>query len=110
MAEEKNYWVGKENQYSAEKLKAGETIILIGFGQSMVPILKSGQPALVAPVNDATALKKNDVVFAKVNGHFYLHKIAAVKNGNSYLISNNHGHANGWVSRNKIFGKMIPRL
>ena len=110
MADEKNYWVGKENQYSAEKLKAGETIILIGFGQSMVPILRSGQPALVEPVTINTVLKKNDVVFAKVNGHFYLHKIAAVKNGNTYLIANNHGHANGWVSRNKIYGRMIQRL
>ncbi len=110
MAVEKNYRVGKENQYSAEKLRAGETIILIGFGQSMVPILKSGQPALVEPVTDSTPLKKNDVVFAKVNGHFYLHKISAIKNGNSYLIANNHGHANGWVSRNKIYGRMIQRL
>ena len=43
-------------------------------------------------------------------GHFYLHKISAIKNGKTYQISNNHGHINGWISRNQIFGKVIEIL
>lgn len=103
-------FTGKENKISADKLQAGETIIIVGFGQSMTPILKSGQPVIVAPVTAETSLKKNDVVFCKVGGHYYLHKITAIRNGNTFQISNNHGHANGWCSRNCIYGVMIQKL
>ncbi len=96
---------GKESAYSAEKLKAGEDGIIIGFGQSMTPILASGQPVEVKHITEGTELKKNDIVFCKVKGHFYLHKILAVKNGR-YQIGNNHGHVNGWVGRDNIYGKI----
>ena len=36
----------------------------------------------------------NDIVFVKISGHYYLHKIFATKNGVSYQISNNHWHIN----------------
>ncbi len=100
---------GKENAISAEHLKNGEVCKVVGYGQSMTPILKSGQPVIVAPLTDDTKLEKNDIVFCKVNGHYYLHKISAIK-GLSYQISNNHGHANGTVSRNQIFGKVVEIL
>ncbi|MCC8068689.1 MAG: S24 family peptidase [Ruminococcus sp.] len=101
---------GKENAISAEHLKNGEECIIVGFGQSMTPILKSGQPVRVVPITDDIILNKNDIVFAKVNGHFYLHKISAIKNNNTYQISNNHGHINGWVSKSQIFGKVVEIL
>ena len=103
-------FIGRENKISAEHLQAGETIIIIGFGQSMTQILKSGQAVLVAPVTADTPLAKNDIVFCKVAGHYYLHKIAAIRNGNTYQIANNHGHANGWCSRKCIFGVAIKKL
>lgn len=102
-------FVGKENKISAEHLMNGETITIIGFGQSMTPILKSGQSVIVKPLDDYI-LKKNDIVFCKVNGHYYLHKISAIKNNNSYQISNNHGHVNGWVSKNSIYGVVERKL
>ena len=43
-------------------------------------------------------------------GHYYLHKISAIKNEKTYQISNNHGHVNGWISRNQIFGKVVEIL
>lgn len=101
---------GKENAITAEHLKNGEECIVVGFGQSMTPILKSGQPVKVSPVTEETELKKNDIVFCKVNGHFYLHKISAIKNAKTYQISNNHGHVNGWISKNKIYGKVTEIL
>ncbi len=103
-------FIGKENKISADHLQAGETIIIVGFGQSMTPILKSGQPAVVAPVTAETPLRKNSVVFCKVAGHYYLHKITAIRNGTTFQISNNHGHANGWISRNCIYGVMTQKL
>lgn len=103
-------FTGKENKISAEHLRAGETIVIVGFGESMTPILKSGQPAVVEPVTAETPLKKNDVVFCKVAGHYYLHKISAIRNGKTFQISNNHGHSNGWIGRNNIYGVMTQKL
>lgn len=95
---------GKENEITAQHLKKGETCKVIGYGQSMTPILRSGQPVIVVPLTDERILKKNDIVLCKVKGNYYLHKISAIKNGCSYQISNNHGHVNGTISRNNIFG------
>lgn len=100
---------GKENYITAEHLKNGEECVVIGYGQSMTPILRSGQAVKVIPINDIK-LNKNDIVFCKVAGHYYLHKISAIKNEKTYQISNNHGHVNGWISRNQIFGKVVEIL
>ena len=99
----------KENIQTVEKLKAGNVCLVQGFGQSMTPILKSGQVCEVTPVNESTELKKNDIVLCKVNGHIYLHKISAI-NGKRYQISNNHKHVNGWITRTNIYGKVIRIL
>lgn len=76
----------------------------------MTPILKSRQPVIVEPITDETILKKRDIVFCKVNGHFYLHLIHSIRNNNQFLIGNNHGHMNGWVGRNSVFGKVVEIL
>lgn len=101
---------GKENAIAAQHLMNGEICILTGYGQSMTPILKSKQKVKVIPVTDKIDLKKNDIVFCKVKGSYYLHKISAIRNNKTYQISNNHGHVNGWISRNKIYGKVIETL
>ncbi len=101
---------GKENAIAAQHLLAGETCLLTGYGQSMTPRLKSGQSVIVQPVREDTILKKRDIVFCKVNGSYYLHLISAIKNKNSYQISNNHGHVNGTINRSNIFGKVIKIL
>lgn len=75
-------------------------------GNSMLPIIKSNQPVTLEPVNTLTELKENDIVFCRVKGNYYTHKISAIK-GEQYQISNNHGHVNGWISRKSIFGKVI---
>ncbi len=103
-------FVGKENKISAEHLLNGETVVIVGFGQSMTPILKSGQPVIVSPITDEIELKKNDIVFCKVNGHYYLHKVLSIKNNKSFQIGNNHGHVNGWISKNCIYGIMTKKL
>lgn len=99
---------GRENKATAEALKAGHTCWVLGIGNSMTPILKSHQPVIVTPLTDEMVLKKKDIVLAKVNGHYYLHLIHAIKGNNElFLIGNNHGHMNGWVSRRNVFGKVI---
>lgn len=63
---------GKENAITAEHLRNGETCKVVGFGQSMTPILKSGQPVICKPVTEDTELKKNDIVYSLRR---YTHKI-----------------------------------
>ena len=101
---------GKENAITAEHLRNGEVCKVVGFGQSMTPILKSGQPVICKPVTEETELKKNDIVLCKVKGKYYLHKISAIKNGVSYQISNNHGHVNGTIGRSSIYGVVVEIL
>lgn len=100
----------RENKISADHLLNGETIIIYGFGNSMTPILRDGQPVLVEPINYQTKLKKNDIVFCRVCGYYYLHKIIAIKNNMSFQIGNNQGFINGWIPRNQIYGRVIKKL
>lgn len=101
---------GKENAITMQHLLNGEKCKVTGYGQSMTPRLKSGQSVIVVPITEDIILKKNDIVFCKVNGYFYLHKISAIKNSSSYQISNNHNHVNGWISKNNIYGKVTEIL
>ena len=43
---------GRENAITAEHLKNGEECVVVGFGQSITPRLKSGQPVRVIPITD----------------------------------------------------------
>lgn len=71
-------------------------------GNSMLPIIKSNQPVTLEPIGERE-LKVGDIVFCKVRGNFYSHKISKIR-GNQYQISNNHHFVNGWVTRNSIYG------
>ena len=99
---------GKEDSITAEHLQNGETCIVTGYGNSMTPKLKSGESVIMEPVTEETILKKGDIVLCKVNGNYYCHLISSIR-GNSYQISNNHKHVNGWISKNNIFGRMISK-
>lgn len=48
---------GKENYETAKHLMAGEECIVTGYGQSMTPILKSGQAVRCVPVTEETILR-----------------------------------------------------
>lgn len=101
---------GKVNTITVEHLKQGQICKVTGYGQSMTPILKSGQSVICEPVTEETTLSKNDIVLCKVKGTYYLHKISAIKNGCRYQISNNHGHVNGIITRKSIFGLVTKIL
>ena len=101
---------GRENKVTSEHLKNGETCRVTGIGNSMTPILKSRQDVICEPVTEKTELHKRDIVLAKVNGRYYLHLIHAIKNDSQFLIGNNHGHMNGWVSKSNVFGKVVEIL
>jgi phage repressor protein C with HTH and peptisase S24 domain len=85
-----------------ENLAKGETVALRPHGNSMTPLIKSGNLVTISP--DISDIQKNDIVFCKVNGHFYIHLVKSIKQ-DQYQIGNNHGHINGWTKN--VFGKVV---
>lgn len=93
--------------FIAGLLRDGQTIERYKeAGNSMLPLIKSNQPVMLEPVSSETKLEIDDIVFCKVKGNYYTHKITGIK-GKQYQISNNHGFVNGWITRDKIFGKVV---
>ncbi len=88
------------------RLRAGETVSFRESGNSMTPRIKSRQKCTYRPVWTPEDVKVGDAVFCKVGGNYYTHLITAQR-GDQYQIGNNHGHVNGWVTLDSIFGKVI---
>lgn len=93
--------------WKVEKLKKGETFITSEKGNSMFPIIKSGQDHKLVPAELKDA-KVDDIVFCKVKGHFYTHLVKAKNETRGCLIGNNRGGINGWTKQ--IYGKVIEVL
>ncbi len=73
------------------------------FGQSMMPILKSGS---LLTFRKEDNYQIGDIVFCKVKGRIIdAHKIIKTDTSKGYLIANNHGFENGWTKI--IYGKAI---
>lgn len=87
------------------KLREGETVSFRPRGNSMTGKIESGQLCTVEPV-DPTTLEVGDIVLCKVNGREYLHLVKAIQ-GSRFLIGNNRGRINGWISAKAIFGKCV---
>ncbi len=74
------------------------------FGNSMTPKLQSGSRLRFQRCDD---YEVGDIVFCTIKGryidaHLITKKDKAQKR---WMISNNHGHENGWTHR--IFGKVV---
>jgi Peptidase S24-like len=88
---------------AVEKLSKGETAVIKPRGNSMTGKVNDGATVTVEPCNPAT-LEIGDVVLVRCKGNIYLHLIKAVNQGR-FLIGNNRGGINGWVSATAIYGK-----
>lgn len=73
-------------------------------GNSMTPKIDSGDQVAIKKV-PASACRIGDIVYAKVKSNYYLHLLSAIdETQRRYQISNNHGHVNGWVNADAVFG------
>jgi phage repressor protein C with HTH and peptisase S24 domain len=91
------------------KLALGETVSFRPHGNSMQPIIESGNLVTVEPISKHS-IKEGDVVFCKVKGTFYVHLVEAVmrKKGDTLVqIGNNKKHTNGTISIDDVFGKVV---
>jgi hypothetical protein len=93
--------------YKLERLQKGETFITSEKGNSMSPIIKSGQDHKLAPAK-LEDCKEGDIVYCKVHGNFYTHFVKAKNNDKGLLIGNNKGFVNGWTKQ--VYGKVIEIL
>lgn len=89
----------------AESLLAGETVTLRPHGNSMTPLIESGQRIVISPCWPRD-VRLDDIVLAKVKGVYYVHKVTGIQGHGvrRFQISNNHGHVNGWTTR--VYGKV----
>jgi len=88
----------------AQRLQAGESFVTSEKGNSMVPLIKSGQKHRLAPAKWEDC-KKGDIVYCKVNGRYYTHLVKSKDKKRGVLIGNNRGGINGWTK--KVFGKVV---
>ena len=68
----------------------------------MRPIIAHRQPVTAKSFPE---YEVGDVVFCKVRGNFYTHKVVAKNEKKGYQIANNRGRVNGWT-RN-VYAKII---
>jgi SOS-response transcriptional repressor LexA len=74
-----------------------------GFGNSMLPIIKSGSLLTYEKKDD---YEVDDIVFCKVRGRFIdAHKITKKGVDGRFMIANNKGRENGWTRQ--IYGKVV---
>jgi len=85
-----------------EALQAGSVVQFRPHGNSMLPLIKSGQLVTVEPLRGVPAV--GDIVLCRVGGAEYLHLVKAIQ-GERVLIANNRGKTNGWTKA--VFGRCI---
>jgi phage repressor protein C with HTH and peptisase S24 domain len=85
------------------ELQAGRTVAHKPHGNSMTPIITSGQRIEISPC-EPSDIQTGDVVLAKVKGRCMIHKVTRISMDGRFMISNNHGHDNGWSRQ--IYGKV----
>jgi len=99
-------------EHYKDRLAAGETVKIRPRGNSMQPRINSGDEVTIVPIGDSyedqDKIKKGDIVFCWVNGHYCVHLVQAVQQkmgGCRYQIGNNKKRTNGVIDITRIFGK-----
>lgn len=95
----------KKRKTKLERLLEGETFITSEKGNSMTPLIQSGQKHVLTPVTDLSEVEVGDIVYARIHGFFYTHLVKSKDSKRGVLIGNNHGGINGWTK--KVYGKVI---
>lgn len=90
--------------FKLERLLNKEKFVTSEKGNSMVPLIHSGQKHLIGP-STWEQCEKGDIVYCKVNGRYYTHLVKSKDEKKGVLIGNNKGKINGWTK--KVYGKVL---
>ncbi len=93
--------------WKIEKLAKGETFITSEKGNSMNPLIKSGQNHRLEPAT-WEQVNSGDIVYCKCSGRYYTHLVKAKNEQKGVLIGNNKGGINGWTKN--VYGKVVEIL
>lgn len=90
-------------------LTEGHTIQIKPKGYSMYPLFVPGRDeAVIAPANDASSLKKGDVVLYRREGSMLvLHRICKCRKGRIYCVGDNEHWVEGPLDKGQIKGILI---
>jgi hypothetical protein len=88
-----------------KELAAGRSVQVRPVGGSMRGRIESGQLVTLTPVDSAN-VQVGDAVLVQWRGNSLLHLVKEI-NGDQFLIGNNIGKINGWVSRSAVRGKVV---
>jgi hypothetical protein len=90
--------------WKLERLQSGETFETSEKGNSMVPLIKSGQNHVLTPISWEDC-EIGDIVYCKVKGNWYTHLVKGKNSDRGLLIGNNRGDINGWTRQ--VYVKVI---
>lgn len=92
-------------KFVAERVAQGERVTFRPRGNSMRPLIDSGDEVVVAPLMAEAVLEVGDIVLVRVAGSIYLHLVDAVDaDRNRVRIANNRGRINGWAPLRQVHG------
>ena len=84
------------------ELKHGNKIARFEYGNSLMPILESGEYCIVEPIKNIEDVKVGDVVVCNVSGHPMTHMVMMVSDSSSekpfFSIGDTSLHFYGWTS------------
>ena len=102
------------NHMMKDLLLSGRSVQYRGSGNSLAPLVRSGDVTMWDPVRDPSTLVVGDVVFCLVQpgDRFYGHMIHEVGEWDGvpyWSIGNakNPPHINGWCQAEHIFGRLM---
>jgi hypothetical protein len=93
--------------WKLERLQAGETFKTSEKGNSMVPLIRSGQEHTLTPIKWEEC-QIGDIVYCRVKKNYYTHLVKGKNQDRGLLIGNNRGGINGWTKQ--VWGKVIEIL
>lgn len=89
----------------------GKTVARYEFGDSLFPLVHSGEYLKLVPLAETEKIEPKDIVLCEVHGCLMAHMIyTATKFNNKeyYFIASTHGTFYGWTPREKIYAKCYP--
>lgn len=103
----KQFRVVNDIHEAVEELKNGNTIARFEYGDSMSPILSSGEYCVVEPIRNIEDVKQGDAVLCNVNGYLMTHMVIMVSTSAAddepyFLIGDTHMNIYGWTK--EIYG------
>lgn len=91
-----------------QALQEGKSITTSEKGNSMIPLIHSGQKHVLSPMSNWEECQIGDIVFCRVHGRLFTHLVKAKNNERGLQIGNNHGYINGWTKT--VYGKVTEVL